>query len=301
MVRVNMPPKNTRTVRSTVTKVTSKRQTTETLEGTAAKRGHHKLQQVDPNLHVTVTNDTTATAASVMTVQANNQSALTVQLSSGQQAPFLGYPALGPQQTNLQQSAVLTMWLAMWNPMQGQYIMNPGLVLAQVPWMSMGPSQTWAPAQYPWAIPQVSPPPQASSLLLNLANTGALSQLMQQQTQSTTQMPVPVTTTTVKTTMPTGAQPPTPIPATMMNALSVQDVAGNFQLKIANHIPVAIRNKIWQYQYIDLGSLINTDNMPDEVTYDFSLVMMRIRLVLKLPNCMEKSSITQHGIKLLEF
>ena len=32
---------------------------------------------------------------------------------------------------------------------------------------------------------------------------------------------------------------------------------------------VATRNKIWQYQYEDLGSLINTDNVPDEVTYDF--------------------------------
>ena len=55
----------------------------------------------------------------------------------------------------------------------------------------------------------------------------------------------------------------------MMNALSVWDAACNFQLKIANHLPQNIKNKVWQYQYIDLGMLINTDQVADELTYYF--------------------------------
>ena len=138
----------------------------------------------------------------------------------------------------------------------------------QVPWMSVGPSPTWTPAQYPWAIPQVSPPPQASSPPLNLKNSGQANQGIQTQSQAAAQQPVPVTTT-VTTTMPVGAQPPILVPAPMMSALSVWDAAGNLQLKIANHMLVATRSKIWQYQYVDLHSLINTDSVPDKLTYDF--------------------------------
>ena len=88
--------------------------------------------------------------------------------------------------------------------MQGQYVMNNTLVPPQVPWMSIGPSQTWAPRQYPWAVPQPTLPPQAYSLPLNLANSVNTAQPIQPQMQ--TPAPIPVTTTTVTTTLLAGAQ-----------------------------------------------------------------------------------------------
>ena len=161
------------------------------------------------------------------------------------------------------------MWLAaMWNPMQGQYMLSPTLPPPQVPWMSVGLIPSWTPAQYPWTVPQAALPPQASNLLLNLSNPGQGSIGAQNQSQAGTQPAVPVTTTMVTTTMLVGAQPPTLLPLPMMHALSARDAAGNLQLKIANHVLVATRNKIWQYQYVDLASL-NTDIVPDEVTYGF--------------------------------
>ena len=239
-----------------LTKVSSKRQATDNIAEVSIKKGQHKLQQVDPNLQVTVPNNNNTSTTVAESVQAQSQPASTVQHASGQQALFLGHPVPGSQQTNLQQSSVPTMWLTMWNPMQGQYMLSPTPPPPQVPWMSVGPSPTWTPAQYRWAIPQVSPPPQASSPPLN---SGQANQGMQTQSQAVAHQPVPVTTARVATTMPAGAQPPTLVPAPMMIALSVWDAAGNLQLKKANHVPVATRNKIWQYQY----------SVPDEVTYDF--------------------------------
>ena len=159
----------------------------------------------------------------------------------------------------------------MWNPNQGQYMMTSiPPALPQVPWMSMGPSSTWSQPQYHWAVPQQNPPPQAASPppIMTMSSTGP-PQVVQTAAQTQQQNQPPVTTTTVTTTIPAGGQAPTTIPATLMNALSVRDAAGNLQLKIANHVPQSIKNKVWQYQYVDLGSLINTDQVPDELTYDF--------------------------------
>ena len=80
----------------------------------------------------------------------------------------------------------------------------------------------------------------------------------------------PVTITIVTTTVPAGAQPPTLLPAPMMNALSVCDATGiALQIKISNHVAITVQNKVWQYQFVDLGYLINTEQDPDDVTYDF--------------------------------
>ena len=56
----------------------------------------------------------------------------------------------------------------------------------------------------------------------------------------------------------------------MMNALSVCDATGiTLPIKISNHVPITVQNKVWQYQFKDLGSLIDTEQVPDDVTYDF--------------------------------
>ena len=121
-----------------------------------------------------------------------------------------------------------------------------------------GPARLWTPPQYPWAVPQLTlvPPPQATSPPLNLANTSNNGQPIAAAVQTLTQILV---TTTVTTT----------VPAPMMNTFSVRNAVGNFQLKIFNHVPLTFRNKVWQYQYINLGSLLNTEHIPGGITYDF--------------------------------
>ena len=114
-------------------------------------------------------------------------------------------------------------------------MLSPTPPLPQVPWMSVGPSPSWTPTPYPWAATEATLPLQVTSPLVNLSCVGQANMGIQNQSQVVTQPTVPVTTMMMTTTMPAGAQPPTLIPAPMMNELSVRDAAGNLQLKIANH------------------------------------------------------------------
>ena len=174
---------------------------------TSYKTGQEKLQQVDPNLQVTVTNESSGSTSTGLTQQATNQAVPSVQpQTSGQQVQCLNHPVLGVQQTNFQQPPALVMWSVMWNPNQGQYMMA-GMPQPppQVPWMSVGPSTTWSPPQYLWAMPQQRLPPQAPIMAVSTLVSPS-------STQPATQGQGPVTTTMVTMTLPAGSQLQTPIP-----------------------------------------------------------------------------------------
>ena len=49
-----------------------------------------------------------------------------------------------------------------------------------------------------------------------------------------------------------------------MSQLNVSNLPGKTQSIISVHVPLSVKNKVWAYTYVDLGSLLANYNNPDE-------------------------------------
>ena len=68
--------------------------------------------------------------------------------------------------------------------------------------------------------------------------------------------------------------------------LQVSNTPGKLSNLISAHVPLTIKNKVWSYMYIDLGSLLdnNTSNPDEEEQFDFFPDHVNQRISFKLTN-----------------
>ena len=231
------------------------------------------------------------------------------------QTPVSWSPIQRPDNTNsaITSPQVPQIWPSTWNQGTQSYATTPQP--PQVPWMTTGmttqsPAYPWRTRQPQWMANQCAyqpnqatpawhtplvqwqnavPNPTAQWQHPALPNPPVTVALTTQQQQGP-MPPVPATMTTTMTQQPalTTAQLPNYIPPIMPGAVTAfnqSDLPGKpLDIIISTHVPQSIKNKVWSYNYIDLGVLIDTHNPDEQEQFDLMPDRQTNNIMLKATN-----------------
>ena len=183
-------------------------------------------------------------------------------------------PQLPPQQFGwLQQPNTVPPWPGTWNPTANTYSTQP-TGHSPVPWIMTGLQQSNWQAAMPYQAQlhprgvttsaPVSSPLQMMVLQQYPDGTNTTTTAQQQQPPPASHLQQSMTMTTATQHDQQSIQNIPPVMPGVIQQLQSTNMPGKHYNIISAHVPLTIKNKVWSYSYVDLGTLPESSTNPDE-------------------------------------